>query len=450
MGLNTFSTALSGLSTNTEGLNVVGNNLANMNTVGYKTSKINFTDILGQAVAGVGSGGNNSVGLGAQVSNVTPVFSQGGFESTNNPTDVAIQGKGFFIVNDGQGQFYTRAGNFRVNADGNLVNPSGHKVQGFARNPNTGAIDSTGALVDIQIPATTGFSNATSNIELAFNLDSSAPVGAKFATSVQLYDSVGSPHLATIDFVKSAVAGGETRWSFDITVPRNSFEGVLATNTEKFSLISGAVASATPDQGSLIFDNAGKMKSVYVGAAPGVLPPPGDLALPPAGVTFPNLNNGGALLPNGLNWKFVSDNGDLNASGLASASSVTFNNQDGVPPGQMTSLAIQADGTISGIFSNGLTQDVARLALGQFRNESGMISRGGGLFVGSNASGALLLGVPGEGGSGRLVGGSLELSNVDLASEFTKIITYQRGYQASARIISATDQILQETINLRN
>lgn len=447
MGLNTFTTALSGLATNTQGLNVVGNNLANMNTVGFKTQTVSFTDILGQTVAGSSAASSANVGLGSKVGQVSSVFSQGGFETTNRETDVAIQGKGFFVVNNGEGNFYTRAGNFSIDADGNLVDPSGFRVQGYTRDPNTGLIDTSGLLSDVRIPASTGFSNPTGAIELALNLDAAAPVGEVFNTSIQVYDSLGEPHVATIRFVKDSVVAGETRWNFDVTMPHRDFEGIPSTSTDQFSLISNAVASATPDQGTVVFDSNGQLTSVFLGAPPATLPPAADQVIPGAGL--PLLANGGAMMPNDLLWRFISANGEPNVSGLARASAVSFNNQDGVPPGSMSSISIQPDGTVTGIFDNGLTIDIARLGLAQFRNENGMISRGNGLFVGSSASGAVLIGLPGQGGNGRLVGGAVELSNVDLATEFTKIITFQRGYQANARIITATDQILQETMNLR-
>jgi flagellar hook protein FlgE len=188
MGLNTFTTALSGLASNTQGLNVVGNNLANMNTVGFKTQTVSFTDILGQTVSGSSAASSANVGLGSKVGQVSSVFTQGGFETTNRETDVAIQGKGFFVVNNGDGNFYTRAGNFSIDADGNLVDPNGFGVQGYARDPNTGLIDTSGLLSDVRIPASTGFSNPTGAIELALNLDAAAPVGDVFSTSIQVYD----------------------------------------------------------------------------------------------------------------------------------------------------------------------------------------------------------------------------------------------------------------------
>ena len=220
MAFTTFSTALSGLSTNTQGLNVVGNNLANINTVGYKSTNISFMDVLGSSVAG--GGGGASIGLGAQIGRVAAVFTQGGLETTNSPTDVAIQGSGFFVVNDGVGQLYSRAGNFHVDAEGNRVTPTGYKIQGYVKDPTTGLIDLNGSLGNVKIPSNTGNSNATSQFELALNLDAGAAVGGTFSTTIQLYDSLGKAHLASVDFVKSAVTATESTWKFDITVAERS------------------------------------------------------------------------------------------------------------------------------------------------------------------------------------------------------------------------------------
>lgn len=446
MAFTTFSTALSGLSTNTQGLNVVGNNLANINTVGYKSTNISFMDVLGASVAG---GGGASIGLGAQIGRVAAVFTQGGLETTNSPTDVAIQGSGFFVVNDGVAQLYTRAGNFHVDAEGALVTPTGHKIQGYVRDPTTGLIDTNGSLGDVKIPSNTGNSNATSQFELALNLDAGAAVGGTFSTTVQVYDSLGKAHLASVDFVKAAVTATDSTWKLDITIAEKELTGIASTSTNRYSLLTGAVATTPPSAAGLVFNSSGKLTSVYTGATPGTLPPVVNLDVPPATVTIPNFANSATLNSSGLVWKIIADNKDFNATSVASASNVTFSNQDGVPPGDMNSISILADGTVAGVFSNGLTQEVAKIALAQFNNENGLSPRGNGLFSESSASGSLLLGIPGQGGRGRLVGGALELSNVDLAAEFTKIITFQRGYQANARMITATDEILQETMNLK-
>ena len=451
MGLTTFSTALSGLTANTMGLNVVGNNLANMNTVGYKVSNVSFTDVLGQTFNGPGtskSGSSFNVGLGTQTGRVSKNFSQGGLEATGKATDVAIQGDGFFVVNDGAGNFYTRAGNFQVDADGNLVNSAGLAVQGYLRNPQTGLIDRNSGLRDITMPTGLGNSTATSLMEFAINLDAGAPVGTQFATTVPMYDSLGDVHLATVSFQKDSI-GADSRWKFDITIPHKDLDGIAATSTDDFSLITGAIATKPPAAGALVFDSTGNLKSSYTGPDPAVLPPAVNLTIPPGAVVIPLMANGANLAENGIQWKLLGGNGESNLTSFASTSVVTFNSQNGVPPGSMSSLVVQSDGTVQGVFSNGLTQAVAQIGLGKFTNPNGLISRGGGLFSESTASGTVLLVQPGESGTGRLAGGTLEQSNVDLAAEFTKIITFQRGYQANARIITTTDQILQETMDLK-
>ncbi len=447
MSFTTFSTALSGLQSNTVGLNAVGNNLANLNTVAYKATNITFQDVLGESITGADGNGAN-IGLGVQLGRVSSVFNQGGLETTNSPTDVAIQGTGFFVVSDGTAQLYTRAGNFHVDAEGKLVTPTGHKVQGFPRDPITGIIDTNSELADITILTKSGNSKATSEFELALNLDGGAAVGETFSTATPIFDPLGQSHLATLEFVKTAVTATDATWSFDITIPETDLIGIPATSTNRFSLLTGAVATTPPAAGSLVFDSNGTLISVYTGAAPSPLPPVADLPVPPPAVTIPSFSNSGTLNPSGTVWKLVSASGDPNATGLASASNISFSHQDGVAPGDMKTLSILPDGAVAGLFSNGVTLEVAKIAIAQFNNQDGLTQQGNGLFAESTASGSLLLGIPGQGGCGRLVGGALELSNVDLANEFTKIITYQRGYQANARMISSTDEILQETMNL--
>ena len=454
MGLTTFSTGLSGLATNSQGLNVIGNNLANLNTVGYKTSNISFTDVLGQTFNTVGtakSGSTMHIGMGAQVGSVRQVFSQGSVQTTNNPLDVAIQGKGFLVMKTDAGQSYTRAGNLHVDADGDLVAENGTNVQGYTRNPSTGLIDSNLGLSSIKMPSGLANPVVTSNFELAMNLDANAANGTQFSSSVQIYDSLGQPHVAAITLQKE-IGGGATpttKWRFDITIPRNEVAGIAATNTEKLSLITGAVATATPNAGTLVFDNAGTLSSGYLGADPATAPALANITIPGAGVTLPQMA-GGANLSAGITWKLLnSDTGLKNISGFASPSEITANRQNGAAAGTLSNLSIQGDGTISAVFSNGQTVNVAQLVLAQFANVDGLIAQGGGFYAESTASGASFFGVPGEGGRGHLTSGALEGSNVDLATELTKIITFQRGYQANARMITLTDQIMQETMNLR-
>jgi flagellar hook protein FlgE len=447
MSLTTFSTGLSGLSTASQGLNVVGNNLANLNTVGYKSSDISFSDVLGQQFS-TPSGNEASIGLGAQVSAVQANFSQGSTETTNNPLDVAIQGSGFLVVDNSQGQFFTRAGNLQLDSTGNLISQTGANVQGYARNPTTGQID-TSVLQSLNIPTTLAKPIATSNFDLGLNLDASAANGTQFNTSVQVFDTLGKAHTATLTLQKGVTAGGTPQWTFDITIPNNEVAGVAPSNTQNFSLLTGAVAVTPPAAGTLVFDGAGKLTAAYVGAAPAPLPALANLTIPGSGVTLPQMAGGGSLA-SGITWKLLGATGTASdVTGFASASAVNASNQNGAAAGTLESLAVQPDGMISAAFSNGVTANVGQIALAQFSNNDGLVQQGGGLYGESVASGTSLVGVPGQGGRGTLTGSALEQSNVDLAAELTKIITFQRGYQASAKIITATDQIMQDTIAMK-
>src|SRR5215510_4931868 len=273
MGLNTFSAALSGLAINSMGLNVVGNNLANLNTVGFKASTISFMDVLGQtfSTGGTAASGNVvSIGLGAQVGSVRQAMGQGTFQTTNNPLDAAIQGKGFFVVKNINGQFYTRAGNFHLDANGMLVSDNGSNVQGYMRNPVTGKVDPTLGITDIKVPAGIDSPVMTSEFGLAMNLDANAADGTEFTTQIQVYDSLGKAHIATLSMEKD-ISGSPpvTRWRFDLTIPNNEIAGVPSSNTDQFSLITGSVVTGPPSAGALVFDNEGKLTSAYTGADPG-------------------------------------------------------------------------------------------------------------------------------------------------------------------------------------
>lgn len=452
MGLNTFSIALSGLNSNTQGLNVVGNNLANLNTVGFKESNISFSEVLGQQFTTPGqpsSGMQNQVGNGSQVQAVRAVFTQGGIQSSTNPLDVAIQGQGMLVLKDNGARSYTRAGNMHLDSNGNLVSATGANVQGYTGDPVTGAINKSLGVTDIQMPKNLVSPTPTTQFELGMNLDGQAPTGSDFSTSVQLFDSAGTPHMATLSMQKevSTDANPVTRWRFDLTMPKNQLAGSDPADTTKVSLLTGTTAAATPAAGAMVFDKDGKLTSTYLGADPTTNPALANITVPPTSVTMPALANGATLSP--MTWKLVSDSGAPNISGYASSSEVTASNQNGSASGVMTSVAIQPDGTLSAVFSNGKTMNVGQIVLAQFNNLDGLSSEGGGLYKATTESGEARLVAPGDGGQGRLMSGAIEQSNVDLATELTKIITFQRGYQANARLITTTDQIMQETLSLR-
>jgi flagellar hook protein FlgE len=454
MSFTTFSTALSGLFTSSEALNVVGNNLANLNTTGYKSSDISFSDVLGEQFGTPGtptSGDTASIGLGAQVSGVRNNFAQGSITTTNNPLDVAVQGSGFLVVTNPAGQFYSRDGNLQMDANGNLVNEAGANVQGYLRNPATGLIDTT-TLQSVKLQAGLNSPVATSQFQVGMNLDASAAKGTQFTTTIQVYDSIGQSHAATLTLQKDVSAGSTPTplWRFDVTIPNKEVAGVAATDTQQFSLPTGKVATTPPTAGALAFDATGALTSAYIGADPTTLPPLANLAIPPKGTSLPTMADGAALSSTGITWNLLDPtNGTPTITGFSSPSTSTANSQNGSAPGSLSSLSIQSDGTIAAVFNNGVVQNIGQVALARFSNQGGLIQQGSGLYESSEASGTAFIGAPGQGGRGTLIGSALEQSNVDLATELTKIITFQRGYQASAKIITATDQIMQDTINMK-
>jgi flagellar hook protein FlgE len=453
MGLTTFSAGLSGLATNSQGLNVIGNNLANLNTVGFKETDISFTDVLGQTFSTPGtaqSGNTGEIGLGAQVGSVRQLFTQGSLQTTNNPLDVAIQGSGFLVVKNGGAQMYTRAGNLRIDSNGNLVSQTGANVQGYVQNPATGLVDPNLGITSIKMPSGLNNPVITSQFEIAMNLDAGAADSSQYSTSVQVYDSLGKAHTATLSLQKKIVGGAtpQTKWLFDVTIPKKDTAGASATDTTQLSLITGTTAAATPSAGTLLFDSTGKLTSAWLGADPATPPPLANLTVPGSGVTLPPMSNGATLGP-AITWKLIGDNGTPDITGFGSPSTVTGSTQNGAAAGSLNNLSIQPDGTVAAIFSNGKTVNVAQLVLAQFANVNGLINQGDGLFGESPASGTSFLGTPGQGGRGTLTSGALESSNVDLATELTKIITFQRGYQANAKIITVTDQIMQDALNLK-
>jgi flagellar hook protein FlgE len=288
----------------------------------------------------------------------------------------------------------------------------------------------------------------TSEFDLTMNLDANAQDGAKFSKPIQIYDSVGKQHLATLSLQKHISTGATptTSWSFDITIPNNEIAGVAADDTAQYSLVTGGVATGDPSAGTLQFDTAGKLVSASIGTSgPSPL---ADLTFPATGSSLAALADGGTLAGQ-FTWKVLDDDGSPLISGFASPNDVSAMHQNGSPSGSLSNLIIGSDGVVSAIFDNGTASTVAQIVLAQFTNMDGLMTQGGGMYSETVASGAGLIGVPGEGGRVSFMNSTLEQSNVDMASELTKIITFQRGYQASARMITVTDQILQETMNMK-
>jgi flagellar hook protein FlgE len=420
MAVGSFSAGLSGLNANSTYLSVVGNNLANINTIGFKSSSVSFGDLVSQTVGGT-SINPMQVGLGVVTGAISPVFSQGSIENSREATNVAIQGAGFFQVTSGTRTAYTRAGNFSFDSAGALVTPDGWRVQGYTQvNPATGAIVTTGQPTDIVIPpGVLRPPSATTSFRTLINLDANATIDAtnpEYTTSVQVYDALGSPHVITMNFNRTAAGA----WTYTATVPAVDVTGV-------------AGAPVTLSTGTLTFNGSGI------------------LTAPAADITIngpATWANGAA--PNNFTWDIFPPPSNTPAiTSFASPSANPSISQNGSSAGQIDNITINGSGEIIATFGAGQTVNVGQLALANFNNPKGLVKMGSNRYGESQAAGLPSVGTAGTGGRGTIIGSALESSNVDIAQEFTQMILAQRGYQANSRSITVADEILVETLQLK-
>ncbi|WP_062517481.1 flagellar hook protein FlgE [Demequina gelatinilytica] len=399
--LRSLFSGISGLRAHQTMLDVTGNNIANVNTTGFKSSNVQFQDTLSQVLSNAsapqgGRGGTNpaQVGLGVQVAGISTNFQQGAAQLTNVSTDMMINGDGFFIVNSGGQQMYTRNGSFTFDSTGQLTTADGSLVQGWAADAS-GAINTNGALGALRLPISTLMgASATTSVDFEGNLPSDAAAGTVLNRQIDVYDASGTAHTLNLAFTRTAAG-----WD-----------------------ISGAVNGTSSAQtGSIAFNTDGSIAS---------------LTMP----TFP------ADAATGLSGIDV----DLSAlTGYAAIETVAANTQDGRAAGSLTAFEVNNDGTIMGTFDNGLKQAIGRVALASFSNPNGLSKSGNSLYSASVNSGDAQVGTAGSGSRGSITGGSLEMSNVDLSAEFTNLIVAQRGFQANSRIISTSDSVLEELVNLK-
>jgi flagellar hook protein FlgE len=399
---------VSGLRSHQTMMDVVGNNIANVNTAGFKSAQITFGEAMAQTLqgpagSGLESGGTNplQIGLGVQVASIDGVFTQGATQITGRPTDIAIQGDGFFILQDSGGRVYTRAGTFRWDESGNLVAPGGQLVQGWLADVN-GNVQTQTAVSAINLPLSQVIDPVeTSRVDLGGNLSSDKAVGDIHTTSIVVYDSLGEPQELLMEFEKTAAN------TWDVRASMNGTSLTLSTS-------------------ALTFGPDGTLTSAGSIAVSGYTPPG---ASP---LSFDVVLDGSSPL--------------VQFGGSASAESM---DQDGNAIGFLTDFSIASNGTISGQFSNGETKVLAKIAVATFNNPSGLIRAGETRFEASVNSGQPLVGAPGNGNRGMLASGALEMSNVDLAQEFTNLIIAQRGFQANSRVITASDEVLADLVNLK-
>jgi len=425
--------AVSGIEANQTYLDVIGNNIANSDTTGYKAEDPIFTDLLAEQIAGASapvqgeSAGVDpiAVGAGVRVGAVIDDQSQGAIQQTNQPTDVAIQGAGFLVASQEGQQYYTRAGNLTLDADGNLATSTGALIQGWQADAQ-GTIDTNAPVGDVTIPNGEVMSaQATTSFTMGGNLPAWSGTGTPpvVTTTMNGYDSLGETVPVTLTF--SAVAGTANEWTVQGTVPDGTSTSNLWTTapTITFNATSGAISSIT-------------------GATTNA---DGSLSLPvttmPPGFTFPS----------GDTWQIeFPASGSINAvTQFGGEQTAQFASQNGNAAGTLESFTIGGDGVISGAFSNGRTESIAQLALATFSNPTGLVDDGNLMYSASPNSGQPAIGTSGTGERGTLLGGALEDSNVDLATELTDMIEAQEAYQANTKVVSTTSTVLQSLVDMQ-
>lgn len=403
--IRSMFTAISSLNLHQSYLDVVANNLANANTTGYKASRVLFKDQFAQLMSpGSGPsqdlGGTNpiQIGLGVQLGYISPIFSQGMLQSTGRNMDLAIQGDGFLIYDQGNQRRFSREGSLSLDSSGFLVNSAtGLRVQGWQANA-AGAIDTNLPIGNIEIVSNRTLARATSNVVFTGNLSADTAIGGTVVNTMGVYDSLGVLHTATVEYTRT----GNNAWSWQITSP------------------TGSAGS-----GTLTFTDSGQYSASTVTTA----------------VTIPGSPGASAI---GLNLN------QSNLTMLSGPDSAAVSNQDGLPPGTVSDVFITPnEGEVMLVYSNGLREKVAQLAMARFANPTGLMRAGQTTFQQGLNSGEAEIGVPGSGGRGVIAAGYLEASNVDMAQEFTNMILAQRGFQASSRVITTSDEIMQELVNLK-
>jgi len=408
-----FSIPLSGLQAASQTLSVISNNLANLNTVGYKGSQASFRDLFYQSFGTNGASDPIQVGEGVAINSVTPIFTSGNLQGTGVNTDAAITGSGFFVTQRAGVLQFTLAGNFTVNDSGQLTTQDGQLVMGYPA--VNGVISPTQTLAPLQVNQGQLIPGApTTAIQTQTNLDASSNVGDSFSTPITVFDSLGTSHVLTYQFTKTAA----NAWNYQITLP--------AADT------GGTGAPTVVSSGALTFNGNGTL------ATP---------AAPVTGIAITGLADGATAL--NLTWNLQDATGNSLLTQTASPSATANTLQDGFGSGTLIDFNISSDGTIEGSFSNSQTLALGQIVLANFANPQGLNRMGQNSFQTTLASGAPVIGVAGTGGRGSITGSSLEQSNVDIATEFANMIVTQRGYQANARVVTTFDQLTQDTINMK-
>ena len=420
--LRSMFAGVSGLRSMQTMMDVIGNNIANVNTTGYKASSAQFQDLLSQTIRGAATateaaGGTNSaqVGLGVRLAGVSTNFAQGAVQLTGRATDVSIEGDGFFVVDMAGQQMYSRAGSFSFDSMGRLVTSDGAIVQGWPAN-NEGAINPNSPVENLVMPLGQIINpNTTTSVAVNGNLDAGMPITPpdnELVSSITVYDLQGTPVNVTMTFEHTAA----NEWTLTATMP-------------DLTSPPDTVEVGTVD---LTWDPASQ-----------------DWTAPPALTLSPTAATGDWPAAAEIEMDFGVPGTPEYLTAFAGPSSAALTQQDGTPAGTLQSFSISPNGTVVGVFSNGQSQAVGRIALANFTNPGGLDKAGGSLYRAGANSGLARIGQAGTNGLGNLNGFSLEMSNVDLAQEFTNLIVAQRGFQANSRVITASDEVLSDLVNLK-
>ncbi len=426
-----FQQGLSGLAAASKNLDVLGNNIANVGTVGFKSSRAEFADVYANSL--YGSGGVQ-IGIGTQIVKVAQQFTQGNISLTNNPLDVAINGDGFFRLNDNGAVLYSRNGQFHLDKDGYLINNTGLNVMGYTsltldlNNNVVGAAN----LGNIRIDLNDLQPQPTTTHAAVLNLDATSvpPTAAfvpwdattyNFSTTTTVYDSLGTAHSLTLYYAKQAAPTVNT---WDVYGYLDGYDPTMTNPATNQLDMNGAAAGVAH---TLQFDNAGTLVTATANTtnAPYTIPPAGstqDLTIA---------------------FSFAGSTQYAGESGLTALS------QDGFARGRVVGVSIDESGVISGRYTNGLTRPLQQLVIANFRNPNALVTLGNNTWAANSETGTEILNTPGQGIAGVVQAGSTEDANVDLTQELVNLIVAQRLYQANAQTIRAQDQILQTLVNLR-
>jgi flagellar hook protein FlgE len=402
-----FATALTGLESNNTALNTIANNLANMSTVGYKDQTDQFSTLFYQQLNG-GVNGGVQVGVGTQVATTETNFSDGGPSATGQSTDMALQGNGFFVINDNGQQELTRAGNFVLNKDGALQTTSGASVMGYPA--VNGSISLGSGVQPIVLPlGQTLAAKQTGSMNIQANLDASAAVGTSVPAPVTLYDSLGAAHQATVTFTKTAA----NTWGYSIALP------------------AGEAAGGSATTGTLTFDGAGNLTS-----------PTGSVS----GISFTGMSDGASNMS--FSWNLSGTGTGSSMTQTASTSNVASTTQDGYASGSYQDFSVDGNGIVDASFSNGQKEIIGQVAVASVANMQGLQATNNTAYLATLASGSAVIGTAGTAGNGTIEGSALESSNVDVSTEFSALIVAQRAFEANSKTVTTFDQATQEAINM--